>query len=99
MTRSPYLRDRLAEMPVFRERDWPLPMTPKARCSKTTTDSLRPYDRRAELAARGLPARLPVWLPAGALEIYIDDSIPDGVIEIDGTRITLDEMRAACEGP
>lgn len=33
------------------------------------------------------------------VEFHRDDSIPDGVIEIDGTRITLDEMRAACEGP
>jgi hypothetical protein len=97
--RSPYLRDRLADMPVFRDRGWPLPVTPKARCSQATAASLRPYDRRAELAARGLPPWLPVWLPAGSLEIYFDDSLPDGVIEIDGTRITLDEMRAACEGP
>lgn len=93
--RSPYLRDRLAEMSAFRDRDRPLPMTPTARCSQATADSLpRPAPRD-----NGLPAFLAALAPIGGLAVHADDSIPDGVIEIDGIQITLAEMRAACEGP
>lgn len=92
--RSPYLRDRLADMPVFRDRDRLLPMRPKARCSKTTALSLP----TASPGDDGLPAFIG-WLPrVGDLEFHRDDSIPDGVIEIDGTRIALAEMQAVCEG-
>lgn len=100
--RSPYLRDRLAEMPVFRDRDRPLPMTPLARISTKTSAMLPQQDAHAYAAAlanRGLPAFLVAWTPIGALRYTFDDAIPEGVIEIDGTRITLAEMRAACEGP
>lgn len=92
--RSPYLRDRLADMPVFRDRDRPLPMRPEARCSQATADSLP----RAPTRDNGLstfPAALSLL---GGLAVYADDTIPDGVIEIDGTQITLAEMQAACEG-
>lgn len=94
MRRSPYLRDRLADMPVFRDRDRPLPMSPEARCSKATAESIPPP-----------PLRDPpviTWLSlcsSGMINVFFDDSIPEGTIEIDGTRITLDEMRVACEGP
>lgn len=94
MTRSPYLRDRLAEMPVFRDRDRPLPMTPRAKCSQATADSLP----RTGPRDTGLPTFLNAMAPIGGIVVHSDDSIPDGVIEIDGTRITLAEMRAACEG-
>lgn len=100
--RSPYLRDRLAELPAFRDRDRPLPMRPLARISTKTSATLPQQDAHAYAAAlanRGLPAFLVAWTPSGALEYTFDDSIPEGVIEIDGTRITLAEMRVACEGP
>jgi hypothetical protein len=96
MTRSPYLRDRIADMPVFRDRDRPLPMSPVVRCNRTTVAALPPPPPQDN---RGLPpfiARLP---PIGSLSVHHDESIPDGIIEIDGTRITLDELRAATEGP
>ena len=93
--RSPYLRDRLADMPVFRDRDRPLPMTPRAKCSQATAAMLPPAPPRDP----GPPSFLAAVAPIGGLALHADDSIPDGVIEIDGTRITLAEMRAACEGP
>lgn len=93
--RSPYLRDRLADMPVFRDQDRPLPMYPEARCSRATAATL-PTLPPGDLLTIQFCAVIP---RAGSLEWRADDSIPDGVIEIDGTRITLAEMRAACEGP
>ncbi len=95
--RSPYLRDRLANMSIFRGRASPLPTRPKARCSNTTCTAFFAANERRHV--NGLPPFFDTWPRADDLEIYTDDSIPDGIIEIDGTRITLDEMRAACEGP
>ncbi len=97
MTRSPYLRDRLADLPVFRNRERPLPMAPKARCSKATADLLPQHDRAKELADRGLPLIFAALVPVGSLEVFYDESIPLGVLEVDGTRITLDEIRACME--
>jgi hypothetical protein len=93
--RSPYLRDRLAERPVFRDRDRPLPMYPSARCNRATAATL-PTLPPGDLLTIQFCAVIP---RAGSLEWRADDSIPDGVIEIDGTRITLAELRAACEEP
>lgn len=92
--RSPYLRDRIADMPAFRDRDRPLPMRPEARCSRATAAMLPPAPPRDP----GLPPFLAYLPRAGDLELFADDSIPDGIIEIDGTRIALDELRAATEG-
>lgn len=98
MTRSPYLRDRVADMPQFRDRETPLPMAPKAKISRATADLLLPRvapnpDRR------GLPLIFAALPPLGSIGYEIDDSIPDGVIEIDGTQVRADDMIAAVEGP
>jgi hypothetical protein len=76
----------IAAMPAFAGR--PLPIRPRARCSQAT--------------ARGMPQRpapdngIPFYVaPIGTIEVYYDESIPDGTIEIDGVSITVDELQAA----
>lgn len=94
MIRSPYLRDRIAELPLFRNRDRLLPMSPTARCSRSTATML-PRRDPAQQESRGLPLFLAAMPPIGCLEVIHDDSIPEGIVEIDGTRIALTELVVA----
>lgn len=98
MTRSAYLRDIVADLPVFRDRDRPLPMAPKARRSRGTAASLPPRpqrDRVEEPAARGLPAWFTAVPAVGDIEVTYDDSVADGIIEIDGTSVAIAAIVAA----
>jgi len=93
--RSPYLRDRIADMPAFRGRERPLPMSPSAMCSRATASSLPAVANGTDTAALPHLAYLP---KIGSIDICFDDSIPLGIVEIDGTRLTIDELRAAVDG-
>lgn len=50
-----YLRDIVADMPQFRDREPPLPMRPRARCSKATAGALPPAP--SMLVERGISLR------------------------------------------
>lgn len=71
-------------LPALRDRVQPTPAQPKMRCNMWT--------------AVRLPGPWPATtLPARWFTCQLDDSIPDGIVEIDDRWVSLDDVRAAVE--
>lgn len=87
---SPYIRDIVADMPTFRDRGRPLPMRPIARCSKATAKSVPPTAKALE-PDRSMSI-FAGYVPIGSIEVYYDENIPSGLIEIDGTVVAIEEV-------
>jgi hypothetical protein len=88
-TKSPYIRDIVADMDVFRTRGVPLPMRPVARCSKATRELL---PQRPKPPDHPLPHFFAGIVPIGSIYLNYDESIPLGTIEIDGTAVPLQSI-------
>ena len=91
---SPYLRDRVADLLEFHDRATPLPMRPVARAAQATLDQM-PKGKPAP----NLPPMFAAMCPIGNIEVFADDSVPVGFIDIDGTRITVERLRQAAANP
>lgn len=90
-----YIRDVLADMPIFRDRARPLAINPMAKCSTATFAAMAtlPPEPNTTTALAGFVA----WPPLGAIAIYTDEGVPDGCIDLDGERLVLTEMVAFVE--
>lgn len=97
MSRSKCLRDRIADLPEFSQRDRQLPMIPEARATPSTFAMLPKHDRAKEFADRGLPTFFAAITHPGDLIAIYDHSIPEGFFEIDGVRISLPDLISKIE--
>jgi hypothetical protein len=94
VSKSSYLRDVVADMPVFRDRGRPLPMRPIGRCSKATTESISSSPAREP---GSVPLFFATMAPIGSIELYFDETVPAGQIEIDGILIPIEKLKTAAE--